>query len=180
MEKKKKISFTKTKIIVCVLCFVIGIGVIAYSIGLKNYNESREDERVYLTATVVEVDRDTHRRNGKTVTETTVFVSYVVDGEVVVDTLSNSGGVKEGEEIQVYYYPERPTEIYSVKGDKSTQTMMIGIGCVLILVAFGALFGKEVKRTEKRVILGRTVNIPVDEDKTDDNATFVDKDNLNY
>ena len=58
MEKKKKISFTKTKIIVCVLCFVIGIGVIAYSIGLKNYNESREDERVYLTATVVEIDRD--------------------------------------------------------------------------------------------------------------------------
>lgn len=179
MEKKKN-KITKQKVIIFIVLLFMGVGMIAGSIIANKINESREDERVYLTATVVEVERDTYRRNGKTVTETTVFVSYVVDGEVVVDTLSNSGGVKEGEEIQVYYYPERPTEIYSVKGDKSTQTMMIGIGCIFILVAFGALFGKEVKRTEKRVILGRTVNIPVDEDKTDNNITFTDEDNLNY
>ena len=180
MEKKKKISFTKTKIIVCVLCFVIGIGVIAYSIGLKNYNESREDERVYLTATVVEVERDTHRRNGKTITETTVFVSYEINGEVEVVALSDTPRVSKGDEIQVYYYPGEYDEIHSVKGDKSSQTSLLFIGGFFIVFGILVLFGKEVKRTQKKVILGREVDIPVNDDTADDNAPFVDEDNLNY
>ena len=180
MEKKKKLSFTKTKIIVCVLCLVIGIGVIAYSIGLKNYNDSREDERVYLTATVVEVDRDTYRRNGKTVTETTIFVSYEINGETIVDTLSDTPRVSKGDEIQVYYYPGEYDEIHSVKGDKASQTSLLFIGGFFIFFGVLVLFGKEVKRTQKKVVFGREIDVPVTEDAADDDITFKDNDNLNY
>jgi len=110
-------------IVISVILFVVGFGDIAH---VKTYPE------VTATVTSVETEISTDADGDRT-EETTVYVSYTVDGKEYNETLSNAPGeIKEGDVIAARYNPEKPERITAATKKTGIVKICIGAGVLLL------------------------------------------------
>lgn len=117
-------------------------------VGIQGDND--DDGRVYTTAIVTHIDKETHYDHDGYETTYITYVEYVVDGTVYNERLGSSSiSHKKGKEIEVYYYPDNPRFVY-VKGRHLLFAVLFPTVGVLIIV-FGVVgFVRNIKKGKER------------------------------
>ncbi len=129
------------RIILGIVFAVVGVAVIAISIGIGMADKRFEDKAESTTAVITDIERDRYKSGGKTKTRYHVYVQYEVDGKEYEGKLgSYSSTMYEGQQVTVLYNPENPAEM---RGETPSYIYWI-------VFALGALFA----------VLGTAVTIP--------------------
>ncbi len=126
------------------------IGALFFAIGLililgGSFKEKRCCEETIAivekvdTETVVERSRQRQRS-----TFYTPFVKYTVEGqEIRKKSFGSTTKYKEGQEVSLYYNPQKPTDCYIDKETKMAKVMGVMLGFMgIIVMAVGRVFLK--------------------------------------
>ncbi len=130
----------------------VGIILIVFGILLLGFKADRYQQTVgkviSVTESIPQEDQDK---------QYDVSVSYTVDGKEYKGTFENLPGTfKTGEEIKVFYDPEKPETISNTKSSKFLPPILIGVG---VLAVFFGIF-RTVKAIKKSKALDESVPKP--------------------
>ncbi|MGN0621646.1 MAG: DUF3592 domain-containing protein [Porcipelethomonas sp.] len=102
------------------------------------------------TAVITDIDTDRRVSHGEERTDHTVYIEYIADGEVYNEPLGEyNSGMYEGEEITVYYDPDKPSDVRT--GSKLMQYIFLGIGALFFII--GASFVSVIVLKNRRIKL---------------------------
>ena len=136
---------------IAILLIIMGVifAVSGVFVGIQGGNDG--DGRVYTTAIVTHVDKETHYdHDGYYEITYITYVEYVVDGTVYNECLGSSSiSHKRGKEIEVYYYPDKPHSVY-VKGRHLLFAVLFPAVGVLIIVLGVVGFVRNIKKGKER------------------------------
>ncbi|MBO7326958.1 MAG: hypothetical protein J6U74_05560 [Clostridia bacterium] len=147
MSKK---PFNKRKIIASLILILVGVAAIVGSFIKDKIETEREDDRIYATATVVDYRHIGNQKNHKY--KNRYYVSYVLDDKVEVVKIDNPGGrYSIGDEMEVYYFENNRTTLYTEKKVENGIKLLWGCGIAIIACGVLVLFAKEGKRRPLRM-----------------------------
>ena len=118
--------------------FALVIGIVFVVMGFVDIKQSKSFPEIDVTVTRVEKEISYDADNTMT-EETTVYVSYTVDGEEYEEIILNnaSGSLKEGDKLTVHYNPEKPE--YVTAATTTSAIVKIALGAVAALA--GVIIG---------------------------------------
>ena len=120
------------KKIFAVIVLIAG-GILFLVLGFSGLKEIASFPQTDATVTAVESEWVPNGDGGST-QQVTIRVSYTVDGKQYEEVLQNAkSSLKEGDQIQVYYNPQKPE--YVSGATKGMSVLLIGFGALCLLGA---------------------------------------------
>ena len=112
-------------------------GILFIVLGVADFSHVKNYPEIEVTVTQIERD-ETVDTDGTTTEETTVHVSYTVDGKEYNEILDDApDNLKEGDKLTVRYNPEKPEKVTAAS--KKSGIMRIALGALFAIVGLGMI-----------------------------------------
>ena len=118
-----------------ILFLVVGlILIILGSVFLHNEMDRSKEERIYTTATIVEIESEFYHGSSTDV-RYIVHVAHIYNNEIVYGTLDTvESGMYVGQELEVYFYEDDVHFLHKEGGEYVGEILMFVLGTVCIAV----------------------------------------------
>lgn len=137
------------KLVRCIL-FVVGIGILIGGAYGLSYVKRIDKEYVSTVAKIEHIQKYTKRSSKRVNNHYDVTVTYMVAGKQYSEKLNSySSSMKVGNNIDLKYNPENPSDIRSVDIEHSIFVVMIFVGVTILLsYLFAPYLFKKLKNEE--------------------------------
>ncbi len=169
-------SFLLRNLVLCVGAILLFVGLALLAAGGFAHVSASRFRETAQPATAVITDIVTTRSGGRSGgTSHDVYVRYEVAGKQYNEKLpAHWSGMREGQEVEILYNPDNPSEIDSKNGGRVLALIFLGVGAVLALLG-GFLTRRELKkrlRIRRLLASGRAVHADVLGIYEDDSITL--------
>lgn len=124
-----EVNMTKGRLLLLYICFFMGI--LLFILGIINFIQTKtnNDDKIYTTATISYIDKITNEEDSSI--KHIVYVEFEIEDELYEIKLNSySTKYNLGDIIDIYYYPNDLTIVYS----KGSEYIMLGYSSIGLLV----------------------------------------------